>query len=129
VIRLRHLGTARTGAYFGVAPFFGALLAITALGEPATPQLMIAGALMALGVWLHLTERHEHDHVHEALEHEHEHTHDEHHQHTHDELLQPLNTVTGTTTNRWCMGIPTFRTRITGTDTAAPKRNKEAGPP
>ena len=89
VIGLRHLGTARTGAYFGVAPFFGALLAITALGETATPQLMIAGALMALGVWLHLTERHEHEHVHEALEHEHEHTHDEHHQHTHAEPMPP----------------------------------------
>ena len=89
VIGLRHLGTARTGAYFGVAPFFGALLAITALGETATPQLMIASALMALGVWLHLTERHEHDHLHEALEHEHEHTHDEHHQHTHGEPVLP----------------------------------------
>ncbi len=89
VIGLRHLGTARTGAYFGVAPFFGALLAITALGEPVTLQLMIAGALMALGVWLHLTERHEHEHFHEALEHEHEHTHDEHHQHIHPDHVFP----------------------------------------
>ena len=62
VIGLRHLGTARTGAYFGVAPFFGALLAVLALGETMTLQLTIAGALMALGVWLHLTERHEHEH-------------------------------------------------------------------
>ena len=89
VIGLRHLGTGRTGAYFGVAPFFGALLAITALGENATLQLLIAGAFMALGVWLHLTERHEHAHIHEVLEHEHGHTHDEHHQHTHAEPLPP----------------------------------------
>ncbi|MCW3478898.1 DMT family transporter [Neisseriaceae bacterium JH1-16] len=82
VVSLRHLGTARTGAYFSVAPFFGALLAI-GLGEPVTVPLLIAGGLMALGIWLHLTERHEHEHTHEAMEHEHEHVHDEHHQHSH----------------------------------------------
>lgn len=88
VVGLRHLGTARTGAYFSVAPFFGAVLAI-ALGEPVTLPLMTAGALMAIGIWLHLTERHEHMHVHAAMEHEHEHAHDEHHQHTHDFTVQP----------------------------------------
>ncbi len=35
VIALRHLGTARTGAYFSVAPFFGAVLAIVLLNERA----------------------------------------------------------------------------------------------
>ncbi|HVE89338.1 MAG TPA: DMT family transporter [Burkholderiaceae bacterium] len=89
VIGLRHLGTARTGAYFGVAPFFGTLLAVLVLGETVTLQLTVAGALMALGVWLHLTERHEHEHFHRALEHEHEHLHDEHHQHTHSEPMAP----------------------------------------
>lgn len=49
VVSLRHLGTARTGAYFSVAPFFGALLAVL-LGEPATPSLLCAGAFMAIGV-------------------------------------------------------------------------------
>ena len=83
VVALRHLGTARTGAYFSVAPFFGAMLAVALLGEPVTPALLAAGALMALGVWLHLTEHHEHPHTHEALEHEHEHEHDAHHQHSH----------------------------------------------
>lgn len=87
VLALRHLGTARTGAYFSVAPFFGALLALL-MGEPLTMGLVLAAALMALGVWLHLTEQHSHDHTHEPLEHEHEHSHDEHHQHTHD-ALQP----------------------------------------
>lgn len=84
VIGLRHLGTARTGAYFSIAPFVGALVAISLLGEPVTPQLLLAGALMALGVWLHITERHAHEHVHVAHEHEHAHVHDVHHQHTHD---------------------------------------------
>ncbi|MGH8599920.1 MAG: DMT family transporter [Burkholderiales bacterium] len=89
VVGLRHLGTARTGAYFSVAPFVGALIAVPLLGEPATPRLLAAGALMALGVWLHLTERHEHEHTHEALFHTHEHVHDEHHRHTHDFPVAP----------------------------------------
>lgn len=85
ILALRHLGTARTGAYFSIAPFIGALLAIVALGEPLTFRLLIAGVLMAGGVWLHLSERHEHAHDHEAMEHEHSHEHDAHHQHHHDE--------------------------------------------
>jgi drug/metabolite transporter (DMT)-like permease len=85
VLALRHLGTARTGAYFSTAPFLGAVLAIAFLGEPATLPLLIAAILMAGGVWLHLSERHAHDHSHEALEHEHRHTHDDHHQHLHDD--------------------------------------------
>ena len=83
VIALRHLGTARTGAYFSTAPFAGALIAVIGMGEPVTIQLLIAGTLMGLGVWLHITERHEHAHVHAPLEHEHEHTHDDHHLHGH----------------------------------------------
>lgn len=85
VVGLRQLGSARCGAYFSVAPFFGALVAVVALGEPVTPALLVAGALMAIGVWLHLSEQHDHEHEHPALEHEHEHEHDLHHQHPHDE--------------------------------------------
>ena len=88
VLGLRHLGTARTGAYFAIAPFFGAMLAVL-MGEPITLPLMLAGALMALGTWLHLTEQHVHEHFHEATEHDHEHVHDEHHQHTHDHPVPP----------------------------------------
>jgi drug/metabolite transporter (DMT)-like permease len=83
VLALRHLGTARTGAYFSLAPFVGAALAVGLLGEPLTTRLLIAGALMALGLWLHLAERHEHEHAHGALAHEHRHTHDDHHRHAH----------------------------------------------
>jgi len=85
VVALRHLGTARTGAYFSVAPFFGAALAVAWLGEPVTPGLLVAGALMAAGVWLHLTEKHAHSHAHPAEDHDHEHEHDLHHQHAHAE--------------------------------------------
>ena len=83
VLGLRYLGTARTGAYFSLAPFIGAVLSLLLLDEPLTIRLGVAGGLMALGLWLHFTERHEHEHTHEATEHEHRHLHDEHHQHTH----------------------------------------------
>lgn len=89
VIALRHLGTARTGAYFSIAPFIGALVAVPLLGEPVTFQLLAAGILMGIGVWLHLSERHEHEHVHEELEHEHRHRHDSHHDHQHDAEVEP----------------------------------------
>jgi drug/metabolite transporter (DMT)-like permease len=85
ILALRHIGTARTGAYYSLAPFIGAVLAFGLLGEPVTLKLLLAGGLMAIGLWLHLTERHEHDHTHEAMTHDHAHTHDEHHQHSHTE--------------------------------------------
>jgi drug/metabolite transporter (DMT)-like permease len=84
VIALRHLGSARAGAYFAVAPFFGTVVSVLLLGDSLSPALMGAGLLMAVGVWLHLSERHGHRHSHEPLEHVHTHEHDEHHQHDHD---------------------------------------------
>lgn len=83
VLALRDLGTARTGAYFSTAPFLGTVAAVLFLHEPVTLQLAIAGLLMGLGVWLHLTEDHAHDHEHEPMEHAHPHVHDAHHQHEH----------------------------------------------
>ena len=83
VLGLRYLGSARTGAYFSLAPFIGAVLSVTLLGEPLTAGLAAAGGLMGIGLWLHLTERHDHGHTHDPLEHEHRHTHDDHHQHPH----------------------------------------------
>jgi drug/metabolite transporter (DMT)-like permease len=84
MLGLRHLGTARTGAYFSLAPFIGALLAIAIFRDTITWQLLGAGILMAIGLWLHLAELHEHEHDHHALEHDHAHVHDDHHQHDHD---------------------------------------------
>jgi drug/metabolite transporter (DMT)-like permease len=85
MLALRHLGAARTGAYFSLAPFVGALLSLLLLREQLTWQLMLAGSLMAIGLYLHLTERHAHEHKHEVIEHEHAHVHDEHHRHAHDD--------------------------------------------
>lgn len=83
----RRFGAARTGSVFGCAPFIGALGAL-ALGDRSGSWLMAgAGGLMALGVWTHLAERHEHEHQHDALEHEHAHSHDDgHHDHSHDPM-------------------------------------------
>ena len=83
VVALRHLGSARTGAYFATAPFVGAAISLLLLREAPTLAFWIAGALMAVGVWLHLSEVHEHLHTHEAMEHQHAHVHDAHHQHAH----------------------------------------------
>jgi drug/metabolite transporter (DMT)-like permease len=92
VLALRHIGTARTGAYFSTAPFIGALLSLALLHEQVSLLFWIAGGLMIFGVWLHLTERHVHLHRHEPITHEHLHWHDEHHQHGHaptDPLGEP----------------------------------------
>jgi drug/metabolite transporter (DMT)-like permease len=89
VVALRHLGTARTGAYFSTAPFLGSVAAVLVLGEPVTAQLVTAGILMAVGVLLHLTEHHEHEHLHEPIAHAHPHRHDEHHRHAHNATDPP----------------------------------------
>ncbi|MDU9390530.1 DMT family transporter [Pseudomonas sp. zfem002] len=84
VLALRGLGSARTGAYFSTAPFLGALISILMLGESVSLMFLLAAALMATGVWIHLMENHVHEHQHDPLNHSHRHTHDEHHQHEHD---------------------------------------------
>jgi drug/metabolite transporter (DMT)-like permease len=83
VLALRHLGSARTGAYFSTAPFIGAVLAVGLFGEPVTGLLVAAAILMGIGLYLHLAERHVHEHVHETMEHAHRHVHDDHHRHQH----------------------------------------------
>ncbi|MDY7572695.1 DMT family transporter [Actimicrobium sp. CCI2.3] len=84
VLALRHLGTARTGAYFSAAPFVGAVISLLMLGEVPGAVFWAAAVLMGAGIWLHLTESHGHGHLHEPLSHTHAHGHDAHHQHAHD---------------------------------------------
>src|SRR5262249_24120717 len=69
------LGRAGAGNYFSVAPFAGAVAGVMLWREPVTLGLLAAGSLMGLGVWLHITETHEHRHVHEPMTHEHKHVH------------------------------------------------------
>jgi drug/metabolite transporter (DMT)-like permease len=83
IVALRQLGTARTSAYFSLAPFVGGALSLLCFHEPLSGRFLGAAFLMGAGVYLHLTEHHEHEHRHEPMEHSHEHVHDAHHQHQH----------------------------------------------
>ncbi len=84
VLALRRIGAARTGAYFSLAPFIGATISIAFLHENPATLFWPAAGLMAIGIWLHVSEHHEHLHHHDALTHGHSHTHDDHHHHGHD---------------------------------------------
>lgn len=92
VLAQRAFGASRTGSVYAFAPFVG-LMGAFALGERSLSLLLLlAGALMLCGVWLHLSESHDHDHAHAALSHEHAHFHDGadddgHHRHSHDPLI------------------------------------------
>ncbi len=84
IMAMRGLGAARSGAVFGVYPFFGALLSVVFLNEPLTAPLISAFVVMALGFYLVVSDRHGHEHWHEELIHEHLHAHDDsHHAHGH----------------------------------------------
>ncbi|WP_208028097.1 DMT family transporter [Rhabdothermincola sediminis] len=89
----RDLGAARAQVIFALAPFLGAALSWTVLGEPITAVQLLAIPLAAAGVGLSLRTAHDHPHVHEVLEHDHEHRHDDgHHRHTHPESVSGSHT-------------------------------------
>ena len=82
----RDLGAARGQVIFAAAPFIGAVIAWSVLGESVTVAQLIAVAIAATGVGVSLESAHDHRHAHEATEHEHEHGHDDdHHDHAHDD--------------------------------------------
>lgn len=83
VVARRDLGTARTAAYFSVAPVVGVALAVVTPDEPVSLRPSVAAAPMAFGVWPHLAERHEHEHAYVRMSHSHRHRHDEGHRHAH----------------------------------------------
>ena len=79
---VRQLGTARTGAYYAAAPFVGAAIGLVWLREPVGRLFLPALVLMAIGLGIHLTERHLHGHRHDPVLHAHGHEHvDAHHLH------------------------------------------------
>jgi len=82
---LEGLGSSRTGAFFSFGPFIGAVASVLILGESVTWLMLAAAALMVVGVWMLLTERHGHTHRHERTVHDHVHETDQHHQHVHPE--------------------------------------------
>jgi drug/metabolite transporter (DMT)-like permease len=84
----RRIGAGRTGSVFALAPFMGAALAWSLGDRSAGTLALVAATLLALGVYLHVTEHHGHRHLHKLLEHEHTHRHDDgHHTHTHDPVV------------------------------------------
>jgi len=81
ILALDSLGSARTGAFFALGPFIGAVASVPLLGEVPSLMILPAGALMAAGAYLLLTERHTHLHWHPRVVHEHMHVHDAGHDH------------------------------------------------
>lgn len=88
---LAGLGSFRTGVFFSLAPFIGALTSLIFLHEWIGWVMFPAVILTVVGVWLISTERHEHLHVHGEEIHTHLHTHDDnHHAHEHNEVINGL---------------------------------------
>lgn len=56
VLALRYIGASRTGAYYSLAPFIGVIFSVLFLKETLSLQILMSGILMALGVFLHMTE-------------------------------------------------------------------------
>lgn len=83
IVSLRRIGTARTMGVFAAAPFVGAALAFTVLGEPLSPSFAVGAIVVAVGLVLALAFRHEHVHTHAGAVHAHRHVHDDHHHHEH----------------------------------------------
>lgn len=87
ILAMRGLGSSRTSAYYGTAPFAGVIISLVLFGETPGPVFFISLPVMAAGAVLLLKENHSHTHVHEHLVHEHRHNHtDGHHTHTHEGL-------------------------------------------
>lgn len=89
----RDLGAARGQLIFATAPFIGALIAWTVLGESVKLVQLVAVGLAAFGVAVSMESGHEHQHEHDELEHEHEHEHDDgHHDHKHEDSVHGRHT-------------------------------------
>jgi drug/metabolite transporter (DMT)-like permease len=58
VLALRHIGAARTGASFSIAPFIATAASLIVFRERPGVAFMIAAVLMAIGVWLLVTDSH-----------------------------------------------------------------------
>jgi len=86
---LKSLGSSRTGVFFSMGPFIGALVSLL-IFRNQTEWLMIPAFLfMALGLWLIVVERHTHIHIHASITHNHLHKHDDmHHLHTHPQPIK-----------------------------------------
>lgn len=88
ILSMRSLGAARASAFFGSAPFVGALISLILFMEWPGINFIVSVPIMIVGAFLILRERHSHLHRHERIVHEHRHSHDDgHHLHTHEEAV------------------------------------------
>lgn len=95
IMAQKHLGAAKTSAYYSIAPFLGVAFGMVLLQERPTLQfyaalvIMIAATVLMVKdtIALQHTHSHLHTHTHEhrhgELVHTHEHTHEHTHLHTH----------------------------------------------
>jgi drug/metabolite transporter (DMT)-like permease len=87
IYAMRSLGASRTSAFFGTAPFMGAILSFMLFRELPNVLFYISLPLMVFGAVLIFREKHGHLHSHIPFGHEHRHNHkDGHHGHKHDEV-------------------------------------------
>ncbi len=90
---LKGLGSSRTGAFFSLAPFVGAVFSLVVLKEWLGWVMFPAAGLMIIGVYLIWVERHSHRHFHSRQRHAHTHSHDDgHHLHPHSEKVEEPHT-------------------------------------
>lgn len=84
VLAMRNLGSARTSAFFGSAPFVGAIISFILLGDILNKMFILSLPIMIAGTVLLLKEEHSHKHIHQHIVHNHRHYHsDNHHGHYH----------------------------------------------
>jgi drug/metabolite transporter (DMT)-like permease len=85
ILSMRSLGAARASAFFGSAPFVGALVSLLLFMEWPGINFIVSIPIMIAGAFLILREKHSHAHRHVSIAHEHRHSHDDgHHTHTHE---------------------------------------------
>jgi len=86
---LEGLGSFRTGVFFSLAPFIGAVTSLILLREWIGWVMFPATGLMVAGLWLMIEVKHSHLHVHEEMTHAHLHGHEDiHHRHVHSGTFQ-----------------------------------------
>lgn len=96
IMAQKHLGAAKTSAYYSIAPFLGVAFSMLLLGERPGLQFYVAFLIMIVStilmvkdsIELQHTHEHEHTHMHEHrhgdVVHTHEHTHKHTHLHVHE---------------------------------------------
>ena len=91
LMALRSIGTARTGLFLALSPFFGVFYSFILFRESFHEAFPLAFIVMVIGVYLLVSERHSHEHNHPPLVHNHRHSHqDLHHDHVHDSGAPPV---------------------------------------